>query len=454
MCEALNCSLSQLTSHVVDLQGETLAYASLLYPSSISWPMGFAWSSCVAQDTTVSVLTFSGFDEESIICDTHPLPLHQEELAIVATDDVVFVHRDKEAALARVTSFDAALEENRIPRATQKDETARADIVALGCELSSSPPCAHADTKKLWPVLNAIAELQHTRRASPLGLNAVLGVAQWFAILSRPHFSCFDKVYEFVRRQPGEQLQPVPRAALDELLIFASLAPLLTAALDRQWCTTVVATDAAPEFGLGVSVADLPSDTVASLGTLSERRGDYIRLSRDGSSAEPEKPRVGRPHRLGLRQEDFRDVLSVRALRREHSGILELKGVLLGLRWLLRSQTHFGSRLLFLIDAKAALCAVAKGRSGSSEFNGTLCSISALLLATGCLVRPLYIPSEDNPADHPSRGRRRRPATRKVLKKPGFSKPERRLNRALGQLQKLRAFIDDCSDFESVSSSD
>ena len=439
---------------MIDLSGKSLTATTLLYPSSVSWPMGFAWSSCVAQDTTVSVLTSSGFDEECIICDSHPLPCCQKELAIVATDDVVFVHRDRETALSRVHSFDDALEANHIPRATQKDETACADIVALGCELASSPPCAHADTKKLWPVLNAIAELQRTRRASPLGLNAVLGVGQWFAILSRPHFSCFDKVYEFVRREPGDLLQPVPRAVLDELLIFAALSPLLTAALDRQWCTTVVATDAAPEFGLGVSVADLPPETVESLGTLSERRGDYIRLSRDGSTAEPEKPRVGNPHRLGLRQEDFRDVLSIRAQRREHSGILELKGVLLGLRWLLRSPARFGSRLLFLIDAKAALCAVAKGRSGSAVFNGTLCSISALLLATGCLMRPLYIPSEDNPADHPSRGRRRRPAAKKVLKKQGFSKPERRLNRALGQLRRQQAFIEECSDFASTSSSE
>ena len=228
-----------------------------------------------------------------------------------------------------------------------------------------------------------------------------------------------------MRRLPGEKTQPVPRAVLDELLIFAALAPLLTAALDRQWCTTVVATDTAPEFGLGVSVADLPLDEVASLGTLSERRGDFIRLSRDGSTAEPEKPRVGNPHRLHLRQEDFRDVLSIRAQRREHSGILELKGVLLGLRWLLRSTSRFGSRLLFLIDAKAALCAVAKGRSGSSFFNGTLCSISALLLTTSCLLRRLYMQSEDNSANHPSRERWRRPETKTVLKKHSFSKPEK-----------------------------
>ena len=258
-----------------------------------------------------------------------------------------------------------------------------------------------------------------------------------------------------MRRQPGEQVQRIPRVVLDELLIFASLCPLLTAALDRQWCTTVVATDVAPDYGLGVSVAVIPAEMVASLvaslGALSERRGDHIRLSRDGSAAEPEKPRVGKPQRLDLRQEDFKDVLPIRAARREHSGVLELKGVLLGLWWLLRLSSRFGCRLLFLIDAKAALCAVAKGRTGSPVFKSILCSIMALFLATGCLIRPLYIPSEDNPADHPSRGKRRRPIGRKVLKKKALTKPEQRLGRIHADLRRASAFVQDCSDFDSDS---
>ena len=198
-----------------------------------------------------------------------------------------------------------------------------------------------------------------------------------------------------------------------------------------------------------MSVATLPVSEVARLGVLGEKRGDYIRLNRDRSAAEPEKPRVGNPTKLGLRQEDFRDVLSIRAAHREHSGILELKGVLTGLRWLLRSSKHFHSRLLFLIDAKAALSAVAKGRSGAPEWTGTMCSIMALLLASDCLMRPLYIPSEDNPADHPSRGRRRRPITRKVRSKIVFSKSERRLHRATALLRRRQAFLDACSDLDT-----
>ncbi len=138
--------------------------------------------------------------------------------------------------------------------------------------------------------------------------------------------------------------------------------------------------------------------------------------------------RLGKPHSLGLCKDDFRDVLSLKATKPEHAGVMELKGVLLTLRWLMRSSSRHGKRVVLLVDANAALGAVAKGRSNAPAFHRTLCSIDALLLATNTLLRPVYVPSGDNPADAPSRGRRRRPVTRRVLRKPGFSKVRRRLH--------------------------
>ena len=75
----------------------------------------------------------------------------------------------------------------------------------------------------------------------------------------------------------------------------------------------------------------------------------------------------------------------------------------------------------------------------------------ALLMASGTLLRPLYIPSEDNPADHPSRGRRRRPPLRHVKRKETFSKTDRRLHRAMRELHRRDAFARACSDFDTSS---
>ncbi len=222
----------------------------------------------------------------------------------------------------------------------------------------------------------------------------------------------------------------MPRGVRDEFVLFAALAALLPAALDREWLPLLAATDAAPEYGFGTSVCPMACDEVAAIGRKAERRGDYVRLDRLGDSEdEVERPRIGRPHQLGLQKKDFRDVLSIKATTPEHAGVMELKGILLSLRWLLRASGRFHKRIVMLVDAKAALCATAKGRTNAPAFRRTLCSIDALLLASDTLLRPVYVPSEDNPADAPSRGRRRRPTDRRVLKKPGFSKVRRQFHR-------------------------
>ena len=122
------------------------------------------------------------------------------------------------------------------------------------------------------------------------------------------------------------------------------------------------------------------------------------------------------PRELRINKRHFVDVLSIRAKLIEHAGVLEARGLLLLLRWWLRSVHRHGCRMLALIDAKAILAATAKGRSGAPGFKQILRSIAAHLIAGNVLIYPLYVPSEDNPSDAPSRGKRfRRGVPRDVV---------------------------------------
>ena len=109
---------------------------------------------------------------------------------------------------------------------------------------------------------------------------------------------------------------------------------------------------------------------------------------------------------MRIHKRHFVDVFSIRAKLIEHAGVLEARGLLLLLRWWLRSVQRHGCRMLTLIDAKAILAATAKGRSGAPGFKQILRSIAGHLLAGNVLIYPLYIPSEDNPSGAPSRGKR------------------------------------------------
>lgn len=220
---------------------------------------------------------------------------------------------------------------------------------------------AAPDRTKLGTVLLALIDLLGTRRASPHAVSSILGTLQWFCVLSRAHFSLFDRVFTFVRREPFDDVIDVPLSVLRELLSFAFLSPLLEADLSCQWDERIIASDAAPDFGFGVSFARASPDVVADLGRKAERRGDYITM--DGSD-DPLRTagRLGTPHHLFFDQADFTDVISHRCHAIEHSSILELRGVLLMIKWALRRSSAFGRRLLMLVDVKAAFCALAQGR--------------------------------------------------------------------------------------------
>ena len=113
--------------------------------------------------------------------------------------------------------------------------------------------------------------------------------------------------------------------------------------------------------------------------------------------------RQGSPITLPFAQESFRDVISMRARRTGHAGELEAHALLLAVRHLCRSAANHGKHAVFAVDAQAVVYAALKGRSSAPGFAFTLRRIGALLLATGIRAHYMWIPSEHNPADWPSR---------------------------------------------------
>ena len=171
----------------------------------------------------------------------------------------------------------------------------------------------------------------------------------------------------------------------------------------------ITASDASVDFGFGVSVADCTPALARNIGRLSEKRGDYVRLRRDGGSDdEAERPRIGRPHQLGLQKSAFRTIISAKRQHDAHAGSLEATGLHMLLRWLLRVGKRHGHRVVALVDAKAILCAASKGRTSAASIRNDLRKIAALTLAGDLHMHYVYVPSEDNPADAPSRGVRRK----------------------------------------------
>ena len=169
-------------------------------------------------------------------------------------------------------------------------------------------------------------------------------------------------------------------------------------------------------------------DRVRQLGALSEKRGDFVTLDQSQGVVGSHKDRIGTPHHINLQQGHFVTVISARTLYGGHPGLLEAQAIRLALEWVGRAVSRLGHRIVLLVDAKAVLGAVAKGRSSSRLLRKIIARISALCLATDTTLHLLYVPSEHNPADAPSRGATNsKTSPRKVRHKTFRKQPRGRL---------------------------
>ena len=399
---SLGLKLDDIRSWTDDLGEKQLLKQTELFPVNVVWPMGFSWSSCIAQDTSVGCVLEAGVAEKCILSLDHALPEHQEELCAVATDDIMFFHKNRHRGRATLCRLDRVFVEHGVSKNCKKDVSLSSSMTGLGCEISSSPPLVEPAGRKLGGIVLCLCDLLSSPVASPKAVSSLLGVLQWFSLLQRGMFSVFDEVYKFAGLPQQQERKPLPEPVLSELIEFLALAPLLPAALDRQVLDTVLACDAAPEFGFGVCALDCGRRVTEEIGRLAERRGDYVRLLPGPACAEV--PRRGTQHRLQFKEQQFRSLISCKARKPAHSGLLECHGVLLTLKWVSRSKTRFHSRPVILVDAKVAIGCISKGRSSARALRRVLRSTAAVCLACDLLPRLIYVPSESNPADGPSRG--------------------------------------------------
>ena len=108
-------------------------------------------------------------------------------------------------------------------------------------------PAVH-ELALLLHALSLLDDSDSPVKVSPIGIGAVLGVCQWFDLLTRPFLSVFFRCYEFARRMPQATPQTLPANVRGELFLCLSLAPLSEVDLQRPWSSTTVANDEADEF--------------------------------------------------------------------------------------------------------------------------------------------------------------------------------------------------------------
>ncbi len=286
----------------------------------------------------------------------------------------------------------------------------------------------------------AIAEAR-----SCTGAQLASAVALWghACLFRRPAFAFFDEVYrEVARLGPNSaRITRLSRRSADELLVMLSLAPLLGTDLTAPVVPRIVASDACGGAfpGMGGAEGDVSPAVAEELWRQRRRKGIGEATPYNGGLLEVSdqsyfRKVFGRDPEYVLahpaeRDEDgvplvardaFGDVCDAVEFRptfharppREHVNLLETRAVRTALRREARRRNrrhgHRGARVLVACDSEVTAHALAKGRSPSRPL-GRLCkSAAATQLAHGLEIGLLPVPTHQQPADEPSRGRRMR----------------------------------------------
>jgi len=392
-------SNADITAYSVD-GFDGAQFGGRLFPLGQTWQMGFSWSSFVAQETLLGIASDAGFTSEYALApDRDSIPDMGSAFALATDDLMLFSDRGPGATLAMAELLEDSMARHGAVKHSGKDLDDVLNGACIGVELVDGrawwPPGA-----RLWELLEAVADLVANPRASPAAVGAFMGVAQWFDLLRRLKLATFAEVYRFVGNATDWAVTDVPPTVLTELVVDTVLAAFASVDMGLPHLSFIGATDASTVFGHGATVAPMDEHRLNKIAQLAAKSGEHVELDTETG---PRKL-LSRPHQLDLGLGDFEVVFSVRVESPRHINLEEAEALLHYVRWVLRSPTRFGHRLVVLLDSRVVVGAVGKGRSGSVPLNRLLRRLGALTFAGGLGLFVVFIPTAHNPADHPSRG--------------------------------------------------
>ena len=364
--------------------------------------MGFSWSSFVAQQSLLTICSRAGLDETRVLAHRRPVPACSGVFFSLATDDTMIFSKDGPGrTIGPTRRLEAAMIHPNVEKHPGKDENDKLDCTCIGVDLIKGR-WWRPNVDKLWLFLYAVLHVARLQRASPAGLLGLLGTAQWFDLLNRGKLSFYDAIYRESKDYSDWCERIMPHDCLREILASAVLMTFCFVDMKLEHLDFAGATDASSEFGLGGCIAKAAKSTLSGLLAASERDGCYVTL--DGIVSKPRSRSLGIPHLFGFKLHDFGAIFSYRLTDNEHINLREAHAIIFYLKWLLRSVGRRAKRVILLVDSLVAVGAMQKGRSGSRALNALVRKAHCLCMSGELRLHIVFIPTEHNPADYPSRG--------------------------------------------------
>ena len=409
------------------LGGEALGPEEWLHPVVKVVPMGWSWALWWCQSVHEKIAERGGLEESERLRDRHPVTSNSF-WHIQYVDNLHVLGTDEEEVKARFWKAVQALREAGLTvHEIEEGQTEDSSVKMLGWEIHGNGRVTPSH-ERLWRVRLAIRELLRRGKSSGQQLERLVGHMTFISLCRREALSVLGESYTFIRRH-YQQIVPLWKSVRDELEKWDGIAPLIFSDLRRPWSERLLAVDAS-EWGLGVTTSQIKSADSQALGGCIERwrfREEEAKNPRQFVITEDEQvlaneidlgrslevnhttrlepcPRSFKTVGFSAVDRNWQVVGRYRWQRKESMPVYEARASLHAIQHHLRSLENFEKRHVILTDSMTAAVAFDKGRAQGFSLRRVVQQTSALALASCCMFRMRWIPSEWNPADGPSRG--------------------------------------------------
>ena len=380
----------------------------VFYPMFRTVPMGWSHSVYVAQRSHVKLaIELGGLDPKLQILPGKPVGRLTSYRWLLYIDDLVLVGHDPGELSNLQRGYIEGIHGGTALRCNAKKTVAASSegVDVLGVELHGQRLEFGLSGAKMQALQERTTALLRRKSATGREVASIAGDWVWATLVQRPAMSLLASVFRFSRIADA-RVFVLWASVKRELRQLSSLAPLLRVSLCEQPLDFCVASDAS-SLGQGV-VASVVDGGEARL--LAAHAGtSSLPVPADVSDTPAEACSEERAAAAAARDawvQQQRWGVAVSAAWQHagsHINSLELRAVITAVRWALRFRPPPDHRLLLFCDSSVVVCALSKGRTSAPSLIMLLRRLSALLLATGLSLCPLWLPSAVNPADQPSR---------------------------------------------------
>lgn len=363
----------------------------LVHPCFISLPMGWSHAVTIAQGVNVRLIDSTSAGGANRIQSAEDNRLDRRR-SFVWVDDALFFSPsgDADNAVAVRQYMDAVASAGLRVNSKKCEPPSSGPMVGLGLLFDGNTSTVAVPAERLHRALRYTLRVLLLGVASGDVISRLVGRWSYACLVCRQAFAVFHAVYRFINVAGRRELILWP-SVRKELMVICGLAPLLISTLSSRYYNRVTMSDSS-EWGQGVVAANVSSSSAASISRLPQASSEV-----DFQRAVDDLPFCFQ----GLH---WKLIVSSPWARAEHITTLELRAFKTSVMWMLSLSAAEGCRLVQFYDSMAVVGAVRKGRSSSRNFKPILRVLSAFVLATGCKLHILWVPTASNAADAPSRG--------------------------------------------------